>query len=155
MDGRVANWVRLTMVALLAAPQLFTGLWAVMAPQSWFDNFPGLDPHLVAALPPFNHHLATDAGAGFLATGVALAAAAFWAHRSGVYVALLAYLAFAIPHVLYHTAHPSPELTSAEDLANVLLQGGGVGLAALLGWAARPHGNAPRTPVPVAKRQAG
>ncbi len=72
MDGRVSPLVRWGLALALAPAQLVTGLWAVLAPLAWFDDFPGLGPSLIAADPPYNQHLATDAGAGFLATGVAL-----------------------------------------------------------------------------------
>jgi len=129
MPDRIANWVRVVLFVGLAVPQLVTGVWAVLAPESWFDRFPGLDPRLVAAEPPFNAHLATDAGAGFLATGLAVAVAALLAHRVGVIVALVAYLGFAVPHALYHAASPAPGLSGAEDAVNVALLASGVVLA--------------------------
>lgn len=112
---RVPTWVRLGMVVTLAVPQLATGLWAVFAPANWFEKFPGVDPRLVAAEPPFNAHLATDAGAGFLATGVALAVAVAWAQRRAVQLALLTCLAFTLPHALYHGINPAPGLTGSKD----------------------------------------
>lgn len=138
MDGRVPKWVRLGMALTLALPQLVTGLWAVVASRDWFERFPGADPRLVAAEPPFNAHLATDAGAGFLATGIAIALAALWARRSGVYVALGAYLAFALPHTVYHAANPAPGLTGAEDVVNVVMLASGLILAGIFAWGARP-----------------
>ena len=77
MDGRVKPWVRVGMV-VLAAPQLLIGLWAMLAPHHWYENFPGVHPHLISAEPPYNAHLATDAGIGFLCTGVGLLVAAAW-----------------------------------------------------------------------------
>jgi len=124
------------MVVALAAPQLLVGVWAVVAPRSWFDSFPGLDPRLVAAEPPFNAHLATDAGAGFLATAIALLVAALIARRGAVYVALAAYAAFAVPHALYHSINPAPGLTGGEDLLNVLVLASGIVMAAVLAWGA-------------------
>ena len=124
------------MVVALAAPQLLVGVWAVVAPRSGFDSCPGLDPRLVAAEPPFNAHLATDAGAGFLATGVALAIAALIARRGAVYVALGTYAAFAVPHALYHAINPAPGLTSGEDLLNVFVLASGIVMAAVLAWGA-------------------
>ena len=132
MTQPVPRWVRIGLI-VLAAGQLFTGLWAVIATRSWFDDFPGLGPRLVAAEPPYNAHLAADAGAGFLATGVALLAAAVWAQRSAVYVALLAYLTFAVPHLIFHLRHPADALTGGEQLLNLALLGGPVALAAVLG----------------------
>lgn len=142
MDGAAPPWVRIGLVAL-AAGQIVTGLWALVATRSWFDNFPGVGADLVAAEPPFNAHLASDAGAGFLATGVALVAAAVWAHRGAVYVALLAYVTFALPHLLYHAANPAPALDGGEQLMNLVLLGSGVAIAVLLGWGVLP----PRQPL--------
>jgi len=132
----VERWVRIGVFALLAVPQLVIGTWAVLAPESWFDSFPGFDPRLVAADPPYNAHLATDAGAGFLATGLALAVAAVWGRRSGVIVALVAYAGFSVPHVLFHALNPAPGLTGSEDVLNVLLLVSGLVFAAVLGWGA-------------------
>lgn len=132
MSSYVATRIRLAILLALAAPQLLIGLWAVATPRHWFDRFPGIDPRLVAAEPPFNEHLATDAGAGFLATGLALAVAAVWGHRVAIQTALLAYVTFAAPHLLYHAANPSAELNSSEDLLNVVLLATGPVLAALL-----------------------
>lgn len=124
---RVAHWVRLALIAL-GVPNLLTGAWAVLAPRAWYDDFPGWDPRLVSAEPPFNAHLAGDAGAGFLATGVVVLLAAWLAERRIVQVALVTYGAFAIPHALHHIRNPSPGLTSAEDLQNA----GTVGFTALV-----------------------
>jgi hypothetical protein len=135
----VVRWVRLGVLVLLAVPQLVIGLWALVATKRWYESFPGFDPRLVAAEPPYNAHLATDAGAGFLATGIALAFAGIWGRRSGVIVALVAYLAFSIPHTVFHWVHPAPGLTGTEDVVNVIVLLSGVVFAAILTWgAARP-----------------
>lgn len=134
MNDRVPDWVRLGLVVTMAVPQLAVGLWAVVAPASWFDSFPGFDPRLVAAEPPYNQHLATDAGAGFVATGVALLAAAIWANRAGVRVALLAFVAFTIPHTGYHALNPSDLLSGSEDIVNVLTLASGLVLAAVFAY---------------------
>ena len=120
-EAQVRGWVRVGLVVALAVPQLVVGLWAVLDPAGWFADFPGVDPRLVAAEPPYNQHLSTDAGAGFLATGVALLAAAAWGRRSGVLVALSALVALAVPHLAYHVGHPSDLLTSGEDALNVVV----------------------------------
>jgi uncharacterized membrane protein len=120
----------------LAVPQLVTGLWAVFAPAAWFDDFPGFGPALVGAEPPYNRHLATDAGGAFLATGVALLIAVIWPRRQLVTMALVTYLTFAIPHAVYHAAHEAPGLSSAADAANVILLFAGVATAGVLLWGA-------------------
>ncbi len=124
------------MLVAVAVPQLITGLWAVLAPRSWFDDFPGIGPALVGAEPPFNRHLATDAGGAFLATGVAVLIAVIWPRRQLVTMALVTYLTFALPHAVYHAAHEAPELSSAGDAANVILLFTGVAMAAVLLWGA-------------------
>jgi len=131
MEGRAPGWVRLGVGVTLAAPQLMIGLWAVLAPHRWFDSFPGFDPRLVAAEQPYNRHLASDTGAGFLAIGVALLVAALWADRGAVVISLIAYAAFTVPHALYHALHPADALTGAQDMINVLAIASGLVLAAL------------------------
>lgn len=142
-DPIVPRWVRLGMVVVLAVPQLAIGLWAVLAPASWFESFPGIDPRLVAAEPPFNAHLATDAGAGFLAIGVALAVAAVWGQRRVVQLALATCLAFTVPHTIYHATNPAPGLTAGEDLLNVLVLASSPAWVAVFAWGARPRRSEP------------
>ncbi len=117
---RVPLWVRLALVAL-GIPNALTGLWAVVAPERWFDRFPGFDPRLVAAEPPYNAHLATDAGAGLLASGLVLMAAAWLADARSVQLALVAFATFAVPHAAYHLLNPAPGLSTAEDVQNAAL----------------------------------
>ena len=78
-----------------------------------------LDPRLVAAEPPFNEHLVTDAGSGLLASGIALLTAAWLADRRSVRLGVLLFLVFAVPHTLWHATNESPGLTSAQDAQNV------------------------------------
>jgi hypothetical protein len=113
----VATWVRIALVAL-AVPNLLAGAWGVLAPEDWFDRFPGFDPRLVAAEPPYNAHLATDAGAGLLASGLLLLVAAWWGDERSVRLGLIGYGAFAVPHAVWHAANPSDPLTDAQNLQN-------------------------------------
>ncbi|MFT3899335.1 MAG: hypothetical protein QM728_03700 [Gordonia sp. (in: high G+C Gram-positive bacteria)] len=121
------RWTRVVLV-LLGLPQVVVGTWAVVATRHWFDTFPGFGPLLVAAEPPFNHHLASDAGAGFLATGVVALVAAAWGRREVVVTAALGLFAFALPHFLYHAAHPAPALSTAVNAGNAVV----LGIAALV-----------------------
>ncbi len=128
------TWLRVLMV-LLAVPNVITGLWAVLSPQHWYDNFPGWAPQLVAALPPYNEHLATDAGAGLLATGVVMGLAAAWPRREVVITAAVAFLAFSLPHFLWHAVNPAAPMTSAENAVNSLtLAAAVVGAGVVLMW---------------------
>ncbi len=112
-----APWITVALV-VLAVPNLVAGVWGVVAPEHWYDHFPGWAPRLVAAFPPFNEHLASDAAAGLLATGVAAAAALRWRRREVVVAAMAAYLAFALPHAAFHLAHLSEALDGVENAVN-------------------------------------
>ena len=134
MSERVDPRVRIGL-AVLAVFQLAIGLWAVFDPAGWFDDFPGFGDRLVAAAGgAFNEHLATDAGAAFVATGVGLAAAAIVATRSGALVALVAMLAFAIPHFGYHVLNPSGDAGSSANVSGLVSLGISVAFPALLLW---------------------
>lgn len=113
----VPYWVRIGLVAL-GTPSLIAGLWAVVSPQAWFDNVPGLGPALVAAEPPYNAHLAADAGAGLLASGLVLVLGAWLGDTRTVKLALVAFAAFAVPHAAYHVFNPAPGLTAGQDVLN-------------------------------------
>ncbi len=135
---RQPTWLRVLMV-LLAVPNVITGLWAVFSPQHWFDNFPGWAPQLVAAFPPYNEHLATDAGSGLLATGLVMGLAALWPRREVVITAAVAFLAFALPHFLWHFLNPSDALAAAEDTVNdISLAAAVVGAGVVLMWQWHP-----------------
>lgn len=128
----VADWVRLGLVAL-AVPQA-TRIWALVDASHWFGHFPGLDPRLVAAEPPFDAHLAADAGAGFLATAVVLLLAAGWGDRRSVMLSLAVYVTVAVSHLVYDAANPAPGLSRAEDAVNVLVLAVGAAAPAVLLW---------------------
>ncbi len=127
-------WIRVLML-LLALPNLVTGLWAVAAPRHWFDTFPGWAPALVAAFPPYNQHLATDAGSGLLATGLVMGLAAVWPRREVAITAAIAFLAFALPHFVWHAMNPSDALSGPEDAVNdITLATAVVGASVVLVW---------------------
>ena len=125
-------WVTVGLV-LLAVPNLVAGLWGMFAPRSWYDDFPGWAPRLVAALPPYNEHLATDAASGLFAAGVLAAIAVWWRRRDVVLVAMAGYLAFSVPHALFHLVHPADALTTREDAVNTVSLWAAVVVAGLIG----------------------
>jgi hypothetical protein len=98
---RYRRELRAGLVAL-GAPLLALGAWAVVAPQSWFDDFPGGGRHWVSAIGPYNEHLASDVGAFFLAIGALLVFAGIVLERRLVQAALGALLVFSTPHLVYH-----------------------------------------------------
>lgn len=127
--SRVPLWIRAALV-ILGAPNAVAGLWAIVSPREWFETFPGFDPRLVAAEPPYNAHLATDAGAGLFASGLVMLAAAWLADRRSVRLALAAFAAFAVPHAAYHVMHPASELTTAQNIQNGAMLIAAIALAA-------------------------
>lgn len=136
----VPTWVRAVLV-VLGAPNVVAGLWAVAAPEHWFERFPGWDPRLVAAEPPYNAHLASDAGAGLLASGAVLLAAAWLADRRSVLLGVLAFAAFTVPHALYHGLNPAPGLSAAEDAQAIGALVASVVAAAAVAVAVVRHGD--------------
>ena len=133
-DRQAPRWVRVGSILAIATPQLVTGAWAVVAPHHWFDHFPGIGPQLVAAEPPYNAHLASDAGAGFLAAGLAVAVAALLGRRILLIFALGLYATGVVPHVVYHTLNPAPGLSDSENIVSVLMLASGLVAAIVLAW---------------------
>ena len=91
-----------TALAVLAAVELLLGGWTLLFPASFYADVPTVD-----ATPPFSEHLFRDFGGATLGLAVVLVAAAVWLERRLVVVALLAYLAFSAPHLLFHLGHLS------------------------------------------------
>jgi hypothetical protein len=98
---------RVALVAL-ALPNLALGAWAVLAPHSWYDDFPGGGRHWVSALGPYNEHLSTDVGAFFLAMGALLLFAGVVLDRLLIQAALGALLIFSVPHLIWHLGELGP-----------------------------------------------
>ncbi len=105
----------------LAAVQLFDGLYALLAPHSFYDDFP-LGRGWVQALPAYNEHLTRDVGSLFLATGVLLLIAGIQLQRNLVRVTLVVWLVFAVPHLVYHLFNLGP-YDAADVIANVVSLG--------------------------------
>jgi len=99
--NRYRTELRAGLVAL-GAPLVPLGLWALLAPSSWFDDFPGGGRHWVSALGPYNEHLTSDVGAFFLAIGALQFFAAVVLERRLVQAALGALLVYSIPHLVWH-----------------------------------------------------
>ena len=87
-------------LGLLAAVEVVLGLWTLLFPASFYADVPTVD-----LTPPFSEHLFRDFGGATLGLAVVLTAAAVWTERRLVVVALLAYLMFAAPHLVFHLEH--------------------------------------------------
>ncbi|HVK25770.1 MAG TPA: hypothetical protein VM677_30790 [Actinokineospora sp.] len=89
MNG--ARLVR-AVTAVGAAVALVLGIWAFVAPRSFYD--------VVATYPPYNLHLFHDVGAFQIGIGVALLAALVW--RDALAVGLAGGTAGAVVHAVSH-----------------------------------------------------
>jgi hypothetical protein len=128
-------------VGLLALVNLETGLWATFAPAGFYRTYPGFGHHWISVQGPYNEHLVTDAGEGFLAVGVALLIAAAWVNRAALTVALAAVVVHALPHFLFHVTHPVPGFSAFDQVAGVWSLGleGLVAVVLLLAvWTSKP-----------------
>jgi hypothetical protein len=89
-------------LALVAAAQLEIAVWGLVAPRSFYGDFPGAGHHWVSALGRYNQHLVRDYAAAELGFAVLLLGAAIWFERRLVLVAGAAFLAATITHFAYH-----------------------------------------------------
>jgi hypothetical protein len=93
------------LLAYLAVTSLFVGVWAQVAPRSFYDRFPGFGHVWVGVDGPYNEHLLRDVGGLNLALAIVIIAAAVTLSRRAIVTAALAALAYGIPHVSYHLSH--------------------------------------------------
>ena len=89
-------------LVLLAFPHAVIAGWGLTSPRSFYDSLPGAGRHWVSALPPYNEHLLRDFAAASLAIVVFLIGAAIVLERRTIQIALIAFLAYSIPHFAYH-----------------------------------------------------
>lgn len=110
----------ITRIALgyLALVSLQIGVWAVVAPRSFYDDFPGLGRSWVEVDGPYNEHLVRDVGALNLAFAVLVVAAAIRLTRSLVTIASVAALVWGVPHLLYHLVN-ADSLGTGDAVASI------------------------------------
>jgi AhpD family alkylhydroperoxidase len=119
-DERVrahAGAIRFLLLAL-GIPQAAIGLWALVAPHNFYDQFP-TGQGWVRALGPFDEHLVIDVGALFVAIGVLMVLAAAWLRRPLVIAAVTSWLLFSVPHTIWHLTDLGP-LSTADAIGNVV-----------------------------------
>jgi hypothetical protein len=90
---------------VLAFAAAYQGVWAAAFPRSFYDDFPGPGLHWVAALGPYNEHLARDVGA----LNLSLMVLSVWAlrrpSRESMAVTGGAWLIYNAIHFLWHVLH--------------------------------------------------
>ncbi len=108
------RWFRIAL-GYLAVLSAEIGLWAVIAPRSFYDDFPGLGRAWVSVDGPYNEHLVRDVGALNLAIAALFVLAAIRLTRSLVDIAAIAALLGGVPHLVYHLANTDG--LSSSDIA--------------------------------------
>jgi len=120
----VRNGILRVSLAILALVSVELGVWATFAPRSFFDDYPGLGRHWVRVYAPYNEHLVRDFGALNLALAVVTIAALITLGRPLVIAVAISWLAWGVPHLVYHLRHLDM-FSTGDKVANV------VGLAAV------------------------
>lgn len=105
------------LLVLLGVPQGLIGLWALLAPRSFYDGFPFGTDGWVNPLGPFDEHLVRDVGALFVGLAVLTTVAAVRLRRPLVTLAAAVWLIFAVPHTIWHVANLEP-FGTADAIAN-------------------------------------
>ena len=123
LRGLVRGWL-----VVLAAEQVVLAVWTGLFPASFYNDVPTVD-----WTPPYSEHLFRDFGGTTLGIAVVVIAAVIWFERRLVIISQLAYLAFSLPHLIFHAGHLHGD---SEALATGLVIA--VGLAVLLPLAVIP-----------------
>ncbi|HEU5331673.1 MAG TPA: hypothetical protein VFU73_02890 [Actinocrinis sp.] len=116
---------------VLALTAAYVGFWAQFAPASFFSSFPVAGHHWLAGLGPYNEHLVRDVGGLYLALFVVSGWAAVRPRTQTLRLAGVAWLAFSVPHLVFHLSHLDMYDT-ADKVGNIVSLGGTLVLAALL-----------------------
>ena len=98
------RWIRIAL-GYLALVSLEIGVWAQLAPRSFYDHFPGLGRAWVSVDGPYNEHLVRDVGGLNLALAAVLIAALVTLSRPLIIAAAVASLLYGVPHLVYHIAN--------------------------------------------------
>lgn len=96
------------LLVVVAIGNGIVGLWAALAPRSFYDSFPGGGRHWVSLDGPYNVHLVRDVGTLNLALAAIVIAALVRPTRYLVQVVAGAEVVNAAPHLLYHATHLDP-----------------------------------------------
>lgn len=96
--------MRKALLAFLVAGGVVVGVWALVAPASFYADF-GLTQGWVQANGAFNEHLIRDVGGLNLAIAVLTAAAWVIADARLDRAVAVAWLVYGVPHLTYHATH--------------------------------------------------
>ena len=104
-------------LVVLALPTAYVGVWALVAPHSFYDSFPGTSSW-VAPLGAYDEHLVRDVGAFELGLLVFAIYAIVTLERRIVQATLVAFLVSGLPHLVYHLANTGP-LSTADNVLSL------------------------------------
>jgi hypothetical protein len=119
----VREWVVRVVLVVWAAVSVQLGIWAALAPRSFYDDFPGFGREWVRVDGPYNEHLVRDFGALNLALAVVTIAALITLSRPLVIAVAVAWLTWSVPHFVYHLRHLDMFSSTGDKVANVFLLG--------------------------------
>ncbi len=129
------RWIQIAL-GYLAVSSLPLGVWALFAPLSFYESFPGFGRAWLAGDGPFNEHFVRDFGALNLALVVVFVGAAVSMSKPLVITACAAAITWGLPHFLYHLFN-----TDGLDTVDVVSSLSGlsafVGLPIVIIWAIR------------------
>ena len=136
MTGSSASVVARVGLGILAALEAMVGMWALLAPMSFYRSFPVPGHAWVSLLPPYNEHLTRDVGELSLALAVLLVAAAVTGQRLLSAVAIIATAVYAVPHAVYHALHLEgfPTGDAVAQMVGIVLQLVVIAVVAWLLW---------------------
>jgi hypothetical protein len=120
------RWARIAL-GYLSLVSLEIGLWALFAPRSFYDDYPGLGRAWVSVDGPYNEHLVRDVGGLNLGLAAVLIIALVTLSRPTIIAASVASLLYGIPHLVYHIANHE-----GLDNGDVVVSLGGLALFAVV-----------------------
>ena len=123
---RSSRWVRAA-VLVLALQAGVVGVWALLWPEQFFRDFPGFGRAWVGALGPYNEHLVRDVGGLYLGWMILFGWVAATLDRVVLKIVMLAWLPFAVAHLIFHLS-AAGRLTGSDQVLSI----GGLALAAAL-----------------------
>jgi hypothetical protein len=109
----------------------YVGIWALLAPHAFFDDFPLPGRHWVSLAGAYDEHLVRDVGGLYLALGVLTASAVLRRHADQLRVVGIAWEVFSVPHLAFHVGHLG-DLGTGDRIAQSVGLAATVLLAALL-----------------------
>jgi hypothetical protein len=92
-------------LGFFAAIEGFIGVWASLAPVSFYEQGPVPGLGWVRLFPPYNEHLVRDFGGMSLAFAAVFVVAAIKLTPVPVRTATGAFFLFSVPHTIFHTIH--------------------------------------------------